>query len=132
MTKREKPSERTPRVALTKAERVACYDAAAGRCYVFGTELRELGEWSVIEEGGTRYLLSPEAKKLKAGRTMEELRKHIADSFREACDAVDKSMAAAKAAKDRQNEMHRAYRDLLGGGDIVVFAGERKAEAVEA
>lgn len=122
MTKREKTTTseaKAPRQVLTKAERVAAYEAAGGRCYVFGAEIPPLGEWTVAVENGRAYLLSPEAKKLKGGRTMEELRAWITEDFAAACEASTRAKAAAEAAKRREQELCTAYRPLFddtGGG----------------
>jgi hypothetical protein len=119
------PRDKPVRQPLTKAARVAAYEAAGGRCFVLGTELRALGEWSVVSENGRAYLLSPEARRLKGGRTMEQLRKDIADEMEDAALAVVKAMNACDVADKLLKAKRSLLAHLLDDTGAVVFAGER-------
>lgn len=134
MAKREKTTtatEKAPRQPLTKAERVLAYEVAGGKCHVLGTPLGPFDEWTVTKEGDTLYLLSPEAKRLKGQRTMEELRKSIGEELDQATADAVLAERALEAARERLAARLRLFEALRSDGAIV-FAGERTQEATEA
>lgn len=113
---------KAPRNTLTKEQRVAIFKASGGQCWVFGTQLDPLGAWHV-DEG---VLLSPEAKKLKGGRSLEELRTHMAEQVSEAHDKLMHARDELKAAEENLRDMNLRVRDLLTDSGAIRFAGESK------
>lgn len=111
---------KAPRVTLTKEQRVAVFKAAGGRCFVFGLELDPLDVWHV-EDG---VLLSPAAKKLKRGRSLEELRTGIIEEFADAQAAAEEARVKASEAEARYVAVKAALGNLLADGKVR-FAGEQ-------
>lgn len=113
---------KAPRVRLTREVRNAIFKAAGGRCFVFGLELDPLGDWHV-EDG---VLLSPAAKKLKRGRTLEELRAGILKDLADAQSEAERLRVAHADAEAHYEAVKRDFGPLVEGNKVR-FAGEQAA-----
>lgn len=113
---------KAPRVTLTRDQRVAVFKAAGGRCFVFGGELDPLEPWHV-EDG---VLLSPAAKKLKRGRSIEELRGAILKELADAQSEAERLRVAHANAEAYYETVKRDFGPLVSG-NTVRFAGEQAA-----
>lgn len=118
--KKEAAAPRAPRKVLTKAERVAVYTAAGGRCHVLGTQLGPFDDWH-IEDG---VLLSPAAKRLKGNRTLEELRDHLADQLTAARGTVAEAELALHNAETKLEALTAQLGHLVRGDGSICFAGQ--------
>ena len=110
---------KAPRVRLTREARYAIFKAAGGRCFVFGLELDPLGDWHV-EDG---VLLSPAAKKLKRGRTLEELRVAILKGLADTQSEAERLRRQHEVAEHNYNAVKAALGPLVEGNKVR-FAGE--------
>lgn len=111
---------KAPRVVLTKEARNAIFKAAGGKCFIFGTQLEPLDPWHVEDN----QLLSPEAKKLKRGRSLDELRKGILEELADAQAAAERTRVENIKAEEHNDAVKAALGPLVEG-DAVRFAGER-------
>lgn len=118
-------AERAPRIGKAEVERI--YDEQGGKSWISGVPLHPMrhgSEWH-ISDGRA---ITDDERKLKGGRSWNELRDHIGGRMQAAVDGVAEAKQALGLAEQRERDTRERFAGLIGADGKIRFDGEKAAK----